>query len=386
RLNRPQGATPGEADTKFEVRNEAEAQEIVRKLEGASYRVIGVEQKRRTKSSNPPYITSTLQQDASSRLRMRPFAAMRVAQQLYEGVELGAEGPTGLITYMRTDSTRIAGDADSKVKGWIKQQHGEKYVGVSRAAKATPGAQDAHEAIRPTDVNRTPDSIREHLSADQYKLYDLIWRRFVASRMAPAVYDQTQVEIQGGSPAGGGHVFRANGSVLAFDGFYKVWGRDENGENELPFLAQGEDLDYHGLKPEQHFTQPPPRYTEATLIKELEQRGIGRPSTYAPIVQTITKAHGYVQIKDRRLEPTRPDAGRRAAAAQAAGRALPDLRPAAAAPNRPLRRVRRLLGVSGVQVHQARRLAGGVEADRREVSAMRRGAASRAYRPLRPVR
>ncbi len=300
RLNRPQGATPGEADTKFEVRNEAEAQEIVRKLEGASYRVIGVEQKRRTKSSNPPYITSTLQQDASSRLRMRPFAAMRVAQQLYEGVELGAEGPTGLITYMRTDSTRISADADVKVKGWIQEQHGEKYLGASRAAKATPGAQDAHEAIRPTDVNRTPDSVRGHLSPDQYKLYDLIWRRFVASRMAPAVYDQTQVEIEGG-----GYVFRANGSVLTFDGFYKVWGRDENGENELPALTQGEDLDYHGLKPEQHFTQPPPRYTEATLIKELEQRGIGRPSTYAPIVQTITKAHGYVEIKDRRLYPTR---------------------------------------------------------------------------------
>src|SRR5206468_11291574 len=151
-------------DHKHEVHNEAEAQEIVRKLEGASYRVVGVEQKRRTKSSNPPYITSTMQQDASSRLRMRPFAAMRVAQQLYEGVELGAEGPTGLITYMRTDSTRISDDADAKVKGWIKQLHGEKYLGVARAAKATPGAQDAHEAIRPTDVNRTPDSIREHLS------------------------------------------------------------------------------------------------------------------------------------------------------------------------------------------------------------------------------
>ena len=300
RLNRPAAAAATESDTKFEVHNEAEAQEIVRKLEGASYRVIGVEQKRRTKSSNPPYITSTMQQDASSRLRMRPFAAMRVAQQLYEGVELGAEGPTGLITYMRTDSTRISADADAKVKGWIKQAHGERYLGASRTAKATPGAQDAHEAIRPTDVNRTPDSIREHLTPDQYKLYDLVWRRFVASRMAPAVYDQTQVEIEGGD-----YVFRANGSVLTFDGFYKVWGRDENGENELPALAQGEDLDDHGLKPEQHFTQPPPRYTEATLIKELEQRGIGRPSTYAPIVQTITKAHGYVEIKDRRLYPTR---------------------------------------------------------------------------------
>src|SRR6266516_3019045 len=320
RLHRPLGSAATESDTKFEIHNEAAAQEIVRKLDGAGYRVIGVEQKRRTKSSNPPYITSTLQQDASSRLRMRPHNAMRVAQQLYEGVELGAEGASGLITYMRTDSTRISADADAKVKSWIKARHGEKYLGASRAAKATPGAQDAHEAIRPTDVNRTPDSIRQYLSPDQFKLYDLIWRRFVASRMAPAVYDQTQVEIEGGE-----YVFRANGSVLAFDGFYKVWPQggspsaralpahgdrgdyprqDENGENVLPQLAQGEDLDYHGIKPEQHFTQPPPRYTEATLIKELEQRGIGRPSTYAPIVQTITRAHGYVEIKDRRLHPT----------------------------------------------------------------------------------
>src|SRR5579864_756326 len=232
RLNRPVGTPEKGADAKFEVHNEAEAQEIVRRLEGATYRVTGVEQKRRTKSSNPPYITSTLQQDASSRLRMRPFAAMRVAQQLYEGVELGSEGSTGLITYMRTDSTRISDDADAKVKGWIRERHGEKYLGASRAAKATPGAQDAHEAIRPTDVSRTPDAVRQYLTADQLKLYDLIWRRYVASRMAPAVYDQTQVEIEGAE-----HIFRATGSVLAFDGFYKVWGRDENGENELPALA-----------------------------------------------------------------------------------------------------------------------------------------------------
>jgi DNA topoisomerase-1 len=223
---------------------------------------------------------------------------MRVAQQLYEGVELGADGSTGLITYMRTDSTRISADADAKVKAWIKSHHGERYLGASRTAKAAPGAQDAHEAIRPTDASRTPDSIKQYLSADQYKLYDLVWRRFVASRMAPAQYDQTQVEIEGGQ-----FVFRANGSVLAFDGFYKVWQREENGENELPALAQGEDLDYHGIKPEQHFTQPPPRYTEATLIKELEQRGIGRPSTYAPTVETI-KDHGYVEVKERRLHPT----------------------------------------------------------------------------------
>jgi len=300
RLNRLRGEpTDAKADTKLEVRTEAEAQEIVRKLEGASYRVVGVEKKRRTKSSFMPYITSTLQQDASSRLRFAPRRTMRLAQDLYEGIELGDEGSTGLITYMRTDSARISAEAEAKVKGWIKEKHGDKYIGGPRTAKSSPGAQDAHEAIRPTDVNRTPDSIRKYLSADQLKLYDLIWRRFVASRMAPAVYDQTQVEIEGGE-----YVFRVTGSVLAFDGFYKVWERDEKEEPDLPPLAEGEDLDYHGLKPEQHFSQAPPRYSEATLIKELEQRGIGRPSTYAPIVETI-KDHGYVELKERRLYPTR---------------------------------------------------------------------------------
>src|SRR2546430_14928099 len=184
---------------------------MVRGGEAATFRVPAAEQSRRTSASNPPYITSTLQQDASSRLRMRPFAAMRIAQQLYEGVELGAEGSTGLITYMRTDSTRISADADAKAKGWIKQEHGEKYIGASRSAKATPGAQDAHEAIRPTEAGRTPEAIRQDRTSDQFKLYDLIWRRFVASRMAPAVYDQTQVEIEGGD-----YVFRATGSALAF--------------------------------------------------------------------------------------------------------------------------------------------------------------------------
>ena len=299
RLNRAAG-TPGNGeDLKLEIKTEAEAQELVRKLEGASYRVIGVEKKRRTKSSYLPYITSTLQQDASSRLRFRPRNTMRIAQQLYEGIELGAEGATGLITYMRTDSTRISAEAEGRVKGWINEKHGSKYVGAARVAKASPGAQDAHEAIRPTDVNRTPDSIRQHLSPDQFKLYDLIWRRFVASRMTPAVYDQTQVEIEGGD-----YVFRVTGSVLAFDGFYAVWPRDEDKDTpDLPELAAGDPLDFHGLKPEQHFSQPPPRYTEATLIKELEQRGIGRPSTYAPIVETI-KDHGYVEVKERRLHPT----------------------------------------------------------------------------------
>jgi len=300
RLNRLRGTEADtKEDTKLEVKTQAEADAIVKALEGASYRVLGVEKKRRNKSSYLPYITSTLQQDASSRLRFAPRRTMRVAQQLYEGIELGDEGATGLITYMRTDSTRVSAEAEGKVRAMIQERFGEKYVGGPRTAKSPPGAQDAHEAIRPTDINRTPESIRQYLNADQLKLYELVWRRFVASRMAAAVYDQTQVEIEGGE-----YIFRATGSVLTFDGFYKVWERDENGEAVLPELAENQGLDYHGIKPEQHFSQPPPRYSEATLIKELEQRGIGRPSTYAPIVETI-KDHGYVELKDRRLHPTR---------------------------------------------------------------------------------
>ena len=299
RLNRAKSQSTGNSDAKLEVKTEAEAHEIVRQLESAQYKVIGVDKKRRTKNSYLPYQTSTLQQDASSKLRFAPRRTMRVAQNLYEGLELGSEGSTGLITYMRTDSTRISAEAEAKVRGWITAKYSDKYLSGPRTGKASPGAQDAHEAIRPTDVNRTPESVKQYLNADQFKLYDLIWRRFVASRMAPAVYDQAQAEIEGAE-----YIFRATGSVLAFDGFYKVWPRDDKEEGILPELTEGETLDYHGLKSEQHFSQPPPRYSEATLIKELEQRGIGRPSTYAPIVETI-KDHGYVELKERRLHPTR---------------------------------------------------------------------------------
>src|SRR4029077_5262710 len=237
RLNRPKNVEgSADAEPKLEVKTQADADAIVAAMEGAIYKVLGVEKKRRTKSSYLPYITSTLQQDASSRLRFRPRNTMRIAQQLYEGIDLGAEGATGLITYMRTDSTRISDEAERKVKGWIGEKHGEKYLGGPRTAKASPGAQDAHEAIRPTEVTRTPESVRQYLSADQYKLYDLIWRRFVASRMAPAVYDQTQVEIEGAD-----YIFRTTGSILAFDGFYAVWPRDEDKDTQdLPEMVAGE--------------------------------------------------------------------------------------------------------------------------------------------------
>ena len=287
-----------EPDVKFELRTEADAQAAMRELDGAEYRVVAIEQKRRSKNAPPPYITSTLQQDASSRLRYGPRKTMRLAQDLYEGIELGSEGATGLITYMRTDSTRVSAEAEARVQGWIKTNLGDRYLGKARLEKARPGAQEAHEAIRPTDPNRRPEDIRQHLTPDQFRVYELIWRRFVASRMAAAQYSGTTVDIEAGSLG-----LRASGSVLTFDGFYRVWERDDEREEQLPELREGEVLDFHGLEPEQHFTQPPPRYTEATLINELEKRGIGRPSTYATIVATI-QDHKYVEQRERRLHPT----------------------------------------------------------------------------------
>ncbi len=285
--------------SKLEVGTQAAVDALLKELEGATYRVVEIEEKRRTKSSPPPYITSTLQQDASSRLRFAPIRTMRVAQSLYEGVDLGPQGSTGLITYMRTDSTNIAAEADGKVRAWIRSELGERYLGRPRTDKARAGAQEAHEAIRPTDPTRRPESVRQYLKDDEYRLYELIWRRFVASRMADAVYTGNQAEVQAGDL-----VFRASGVRLTFDGFYKVWERDErDDEAQLPQLAPGEVLEQHGLEPEQHFTQPPPRYSEATLIKELEERGIGRPSTYASIV-TVIQARGYVEQRERRLHPT----------------------------------------------------------------------------------
>ncbi|MBJ7601102.1 MAG: type I DNA topoisomerase [Candidatus Nephthysia bennettiae] len=286
-------------EAKLELRTQEEAEAAIRELEGASYRVTSIESKQRTKNAPFPYITSTLQQDASSRLRFSPKRTMRLAQDLYEGVELGDEGATGLITYMRTDSARVSDEADKRARGWIGSTLGEKYLGPRRQEKARPGAQDAHEAIRPTDPSRRPEDVRRHLSEDQARLYELIWRRFMASRMAPARYAGTTVEVAGG-PFG----LRATGSVLVFDGFYRIWERDEKEDDQgLPELREGQDLDFHGLEPEQHFTQPPPRYSEATLINELEKRGIGRPSTYASIVGTI-QDHKYVEQRERRLHPT----------------------------------------------------------------------------------
>lgn len=290
RLDDPKG--------KLELKTEEDARRAMALLDGTSYTVRSLERKERRKSAPAPYTTSTMQQDASSRLRFSPKRTMRLAQDLYEGIELGREGSTGLITYMRTDSTRISDEADRKVKGWIQRQFGDRYLGRPRQEKSRPGAQDAHEAIRPTEPSRRPEDIRQYLSPDQYRLYELIWRRFVASRMAPAVYAGTTAEIVAGPL-----VLRATGSVLTFDGYYRVWERDDDPESRLPELQEGEPLRFWELQPEQHFTQPPPRYSEASLIQELEKRGIGRPSTYASIVGTI-QDHGYVEQKERRLHPT----------------------------------------------------------------------------------
>jgi len=296
---------------KIEVGTEAEALQIIEQLgvdtEGRpgpttpAFKVASVEAKEVTRQAPAPYTTSTLQQDASTRLRFPPKRTMSIAQELYEGVDVG-DGPTGLITYMRTDSTRISDLARDATAHFVTAQFGKEYVrkGVARA-KANPNAnvQDAHEAIRPTDVARTPDAIAKLLTPQQARLYELIWRRFVASQMAAARFDTTRVDIEAAQ-----WIFRATGSVLRFDGFTRVWRReDDNEDRSLPPLAIGDALTCRELKREQHFTQPPPRYTEASLIKELEERGIGRPSTYAPTIETI-EDRKYVEQTERRLHPT----------------------------------------------------------------------------------
>lgn len=268
---------------------------ILGELQGTAYSVQKVE-KKKTKSSPPlPYTTSSLQQDSSSRLRFSPKKTMKIAQELYEGVDLG-EGRTGLITYMRTDSTRISDEAQHGVRDYVTAQYGAKYLGPGPKSKQKANVQGAHEAVRPTDVTRAPDSMSAYLTPDQMKLYNLIWRRFVASFMAPAVFNSIRVSIVAGN-----YLFAATGSALHFEGYYAVWPREER-DMTLPDLEEGEPLSLHKLDPQQHFTEPPPRYSEASLIKELEELGIGRPSTYVPIISTIQQRK-YVKLENRRFVP-----------------------------------------------------------------------------------
>lgn len=316
---------------KLEIGNEASASKIVRELEGARYLVDKVETKRVKRSAPAPFITSTLQQEAARKLGFNARHTMRVAQQLYEGVDLGEDGPVGLITYMRTDSIRIADEAKAEAREFITARFGTEFVeGKSSKAAKKGRVQDAHEAVRPTDVNRDPASVARFLERDQQRLYELIWNRFVASQMADALFDVTTVDIQasGGHIEGDPYIFRATGSVRVFAGWSVVYleGKD-NGEvadEERPPLpavimahaggsvGAGESLPdndrYPYLKllellPGQHFTQPPPRYTEATLVKTLEQNGVGRPSTYAAIVETI-RERKYVEMEKKAFRPT----------------------------------------------------------------------------------
>jgi DNA topoisomerase I len=280
---------------KLRIGSGTEMAAIVDGLKNAAYRVLKVEQKKTKSMPPPPYSTSSLQQDSATRLRFSPKKTMKVAQELYEGIDLG-EGRTGLITYMRTDSTRVSDEAQRAVRGHIGDAYGTKYQGPGPKTKQKANVQGAHEAIRPTDVHRLPENLAAYLTPDQAKLYTLIWRRFVASFMAPAVFDSVRVSIQAGD-----YLFAATGSSLSFDGFYKLWPRDEK-DTTLPALSEGEDLNLQKLDPQQHFTEAPPRYTEASLVKELEELGIGRPSTYVPIISTIQQRK-YVKLENRRFVP-----------------------------------------------------------------------------------
>src|SRR5256885_3923432 len=292
--------------TEILIGNDAQANEIVAEAKQQTFVVDEVTTKERKRNPVPPFITSKLQQEAARKLGFAVKRTMMIAQHLYEGVEIGAEGSVGLITYMRTDSTRVGEAALSEVRGFINQQYGANYLPEKAVHyRSKKDAQDAHEAIRPSDVARTPDSLAQYLKPEELKLYRLIWQRFVASQMMPALFDQTTIDIRAGR-----FVFRTTGSVQKFDGFLKVYqeGRDEKpaddeDERTLPLVTAGETLALNKIDPEQHFTHPPPRFTEATLVKVLEEKGIGRPSTYATILTTIQDRE-YVIKQDGKFSPT----------------------------------------------------------------------------------
>lgn len=289
---------------KVPLQSKDDVNNILAKLNGNEFLVQSVTKKERKRNPAPPFTTSSLQQEAARKLNFRAKKTMMIAQQLYEGIEIGKEGTVGLITYMRTDSTRISETAQKEASGWITSQFGEEYLPkTQRKDKQTSGAQDAHEAVRPTGVIREPSMMKQYLSRDQYRLYKLIWERFVASQMAPAIMDTMAVDLKNSDV-----VFRANGSKVKFAGFMKVYieGNDDNNEekeNLLPDLKEGDVVFSKDIESNQHFTQPPPRYTEARLVKTLEELGIGRPSTYAPTLDTIQK-RGYVALDNKRFVPT----------------------------------------------------------------------------------
>ena len=292
----------------IEVTNEAEAQRVLAAVERASWQVASVTQKEKRRFAPPPFTTSKLQQAGYNRLRFTAKRTMMLAQRLYEGVELGSEGSVALTTYMRTDSVKVSADALTQVREHIGASYGEKYLPEKpNFYKSKKDAQEAHEAIRPTDVARTPESVKRFLDDDMFKLYQMIWQRFVASQMVPAVFDQTTIDVSAND-----YTFRATGSVQKFDGYlaaYQAVKEEEEKEDAedaesrtLPRVTEGEKLTLEKIRPEQHFTEPPPRYTEATLVKDLEEKGIGRPSTYAAIISTIVERE-YVTKEQGRFTP-----------------------------------------------------------------------------------
>jgi DNA topoisomerase-1 len=301
----------GKGEEKIEVTNGEDAEKIRGALEHADWLVRSVDKKERRRNAAPPFTTSKLQQDSSRKLRFSVKRTMMIAQRLYEGVELGEEGQVGLITYMRTDSTRVAPEAIQEVREYVGKEYGPSYLPETpNTYKEKKDSQGAHEAIRPTSAMRHPDQVKQYLKEDEFKVYKLIWQRFVASQIMPAVFDQTTVDIDAKS---GSETFwfRVTGSVMKFDGFLRVYeeskeGKDEEDEelkHKLPALEAGQKLTLKELKPEQHFTEPPPRYNEASLVKELEERGIGRPSTYSAILSTIQERQ-YVQKVGGKFTPT----------------------------------------------------------------------------------
>jgi DNA topoisomerase-1 len=297
---------------KLELKTGLEAATVQTDLQGASWTVATVKEREQQRNPAPPFTTSTLQQEASRKLNFTAKRTMAVAQQLYEGVDIGARETSGLITYMRTDSVNVAETARAEAREYIAERLGKELLPPSARFYKTRSrmAQEAHEAIRPTSVFHEPAALKRHLTNDQFRLYELIWKRFLASQMASAVFDVTTVDVDAQANARPRYRFRATGSRLKFRGFLTLYleGRDDEEVRDedrqpLPVLAVGEVVDLIRLKPEQHFTQPPPRYTEATLVKALEERGIGRPSTYAPILSTI-QDRGYVDRDGKKLKPT----------------------------------------------------------------------------------
>jgi len=301
-----------DGERKLEIHRQEEAEQIASQLRVANYFVAKVSKKRISRHPTSPFTTSTLQQEAWRKLHFTAQRTMKIAQQLYEGLSVGEEGVTGLITYMRTDSTKVAESAIKETRAYIRGKYGAGFLPPRPRlfVKKAKGAQEAHEAIRPTKVSREPNLIKPYLTPDQAKLYELIWKRMVASQMADALFDTTTIEIEAKEPQEGrSYILKATGSIPHFLGFLILYseGRDEveseeEGKAPLPAITKGDELRFLDLFPEQHFTQPPPRYNEATLVKALEEKGIGRPSTYAPIISTL-RERGYVERKEGRFHP-----------------------------------------------------------------------------------